>query len=103
MMERQEIWCHACSMYVQFDMDMELNGNHVLHCPNCGHEHCRVVKDGIITDDRWDQRNGNTYAVSSTSSTFSTTSVTMTCYTASTATGTGAYFLAGSWMNTTTS
>lgn len=38
-------------------MDLSLNGNHVLKCPNCGHEHCRVVKDGVITDIRWDQRN----------------------------------------------
>lgn len=57
MIERQELYCHNCGGYVQFDMDLSLNGNHVLKCPNCGHEHCRVVKDGVITDIRWDQRN----------------------------------------------
>lgn len=56
-LERQEIHCHACQMYVQFSLDTAINGNHVLECPNCGHEHCRVVKDGKISDVRWDQRN----------------------------------------------
>ena len=55
---RQELHCHACDQYVQFDIDLEQNGNHVIICPNCGHEHCRVIKDGIITEARWDQRNG---------------------------------------------
>ncbi len=69
--ERQELWCHECSKYVQFDMDLSVDGNHVLECPNCGHEHCRVVKNGKITDIRWDSRNGPnipTFAVTFTSS-----------------------------------
>lgn len=56
--ERQELHCHACNQYVQFDIDIEQNGNHVIICPNCGHEHCRVVQNGIITEARWDRRNG---------------------------------------------
>lgn len=81
MIERQELYCHACDSYVQFPVDLELDGNHVLKCPNCGHEHCRVVKDGKVTGERWDSRNGATYtippysvyytAVSTTTSTFS--------------------------------
>jgi hypothetical protein len=63
MIERQEIHCHACDKWVQFKIDLELNGNHVLKCPNCQHEHCRVVKDGHITDIHWDQRNGPTWHV----------------------------------------
>lgn len=62
--EKQEIYCHNCNRYVQFPMDLSLNGNHVLLCPNCKHEHCRVVKDGVITGERWDQRNGDTYRIS---------------------------------------
>lgn len=58
MTERQELHCHECRRYVQFDVDLSLDGNHVLNCPNCGHEHCRVVRRGRITDIRWDQRNG---------------------------------------------
>lgn len=70
--ERQELHCHDCNKYVQFDIDLSLNGNHVLECPNCGHEHCRVVKDGIITSERWDQRNGDSGTV------FTTTNITWT-------------------------
>jgi len=81
MTERQEIYCHACGKYVQFDIDTSLNGNHILNCPSCGHEHCRVVTDGVITDGRWDSRNNNwgvgaTYSVSASTTSTSTVSIT---------------------------
>lgn len=53
MIERQELYCHECRKYVQFEIDLKLEGNHVLKYPNCGHEHCRVVKNGKVTDERW--------------------------------------------------
>ena len=56
MREAQELHCHACDKYVQFPMDLSLDGNHILTCPNCGHEHCRVIHDGKITGDRWSSR-----------------------------------------------
>ena len=102
MTERQELYCHNCGKYVQFDVDMELEGNHVLTCPNCGHEHCRVVKGGKITEDRWDSRNP-TYQVSSSTTTFSTTS-TWNTYSSTSSTSSYAAassFLYGSWMNAT--
>lgn len=95
MLERQELYCHHCGNYVQFNLDMSLNGNHVLECPKCKHEHCRVVKNGKITDIRWDQRNGQTFRVSSGTTTYTTTST----YTTSTANG---YYLYNSWLNTGT-
>jgi hypothetical protein len=55
--ERQELHCHECNGYVQFDIDLEIEGNHVLECPKCGHEHCRVVQKGKISETRWDTRN----------------------------------------------
>jgi len=58
--QRQELFCHNCKGYVQFNIDLSLDGNHVLECPNCKHEHCRVVKDGVITEDRWGNRNHDT-------------------------------------------
>ena len=63
-MERQELFCHNCRRYVNFLLDTELDGNHIIVCPNCKHEHCRVGRNGIITDDRWDQRNGPNIYVS---------------------------------------
>lgn len=106
MTEKQELWCHNCGLYVQFEIDMELNGNHVLNCPNCDHEHCRVVNNGIITDDRWDTRNGvSTHWVSSNFISTSATSYTQTTYTASSSTGgtggTGSYLMVSLWLNTT--
>ena len=73
--EKQELWCHECRNYVQFPIDLSLNGNHVLNCPVCDHEHCRVVENGRITDVRWDSRNGPTWQIGAyASSTVSTIS-----------------------------
>lgn len=90
--ERQELWCHDCQTYVQFDVDVSLNGNHVLECSNCGHEHCRVVRDGEISDIRWDQRNGATWLVSSSTA----TSTANSTYVTSSSTD---IFLYGAWLN----
>lgn len=98
MIERQELYCHECGRYVQFDIDVSLNGNHVLNCPNCGHEHCRVVKNGLITEDRWDSRNP-TYNVSNWSMSSSATS-TYDYYSANTGFS-GSSFTYASWMNQT--
>lgn len=83
MTETQEIHCHACGKYVQFPLDLSLDGNHVLECPVCGHEHCRVVRDGVITGNRWNRRNGVThqisqYFVTSSSTSFSDSYITWT-------------------------
>ena len=53
----QNLYCHSCDRTVIFKLDMKLNGNHIITCPHCKHEHCRVVEDGIVTSDRWDTRN----------------------------------------------
>jgi len=79
---RQELHCHACDRFVQFVVDLDLNGNHVLNCPNCGHEHCRVVRDGVITDIRWDSRNGPTWPVYLVRSTVTATMVSQNTYNA---------------------
>ena len=94
--EKQELHCHACQQYVQFELDLSLNGNHVLECPNCGHEHCRVVRDGRITDIRWASNNGPTYTVSNWAITSSTNSTFNTATTSN-------FFLYQAWLNTTTS
>ena len=94
MNERQELHCHNCNHYVQFDIDLSLDGNHVLECPNCGHEHCRVVKDGVITGERWDRRNGPKIPVYDTTLTISITSVDSSSTALSSWTN-------SSWANTT--
>ena len=73
---RSEIYCHECDKYIQFTLDDELNGNHIVECPNCGHEHCRVIKDGKVTGDRWSSRNGQTFYATSVSYTSTSSELT---------------------------
>jgi len=105
MKERQELWCHECQRYVQFDIDVSLNGNHVIICPNCKHEHCRVVKDGVVTEVRWDSRNrggwsGTTHMTSGMTSSGTSTYAT---YNANTMTDSSANsgLTYTAWMNLT--
>lgn len=99
MVQRQEIHCHNCDKWVQFEIDLDLDGNHVLNCPNCDHEHCRVVRKGVITDIRWDSRNGPTYTVIATST--SSASAYVTVATAVTGSDTS-YFTTDMWRCTIT-
>ena len=85
---RQNMYCHNCSQNFSIDIDMSLNGNHVFRCPHCNHEHCRVVKDGVVTGERWDSRNINTYYVNSYSTSCALTSD---------------IYLTDSWLSTSTS
>lgn len=55
--EITEIHCHECNGYIKFALDKGKDGEHVLICPKCGHEHCRIIKNGIVTGDRWESRN----------------------------------------------
>ena len=100
MIERQELWCHECQKYVQFDIDVSLNGNHVIVCPECGHEHCRVVNNGRITEVRWDSRNrSNNMATYMASGTTASTASTYATYTDSGTTGSSSVYTYGAWMN----
>lgn len=48
-----EFYCNECYKYFDIKLNMSLNGNHRVHCPNCGHVHYRKIKDGEITDVRF--------------------------------------------------
>lgn len=50
---KSEFNCTNCHKYFDFTMNVSLNGNYRIHCPNCGHVHYRSVKDGVITDTRF--------------------------------------------------
>jgi DNA-directed RNA polymerase subunit RPC12/RpoP len=102
--ERQELYCHNCGKYVQFNLDLSVDGNYKLNCPNCGHEHYRIVKDGKITDERWgqDPSQGVPNVVYTTIYADSTSSAsTYDTYSTYDTTGTR-LFLYEAWMNTTT-
>jgi hypothetical protein len=53
---RTDVYCHSCDGNFICTIDYRLDGNHVVHCPYCGHEHCRVIVKGVMTSDRWDSR-----------------------------------------------
>jgi uncharacterized protein YbaR (Trm112 family) len=99
-MEKQELYCHNCSKYVQFDVP-ETDGRLVVVCPNCKHEHCRIVKDGVITKDRWDSRNVGNGTIIYATGTSSASESFITSYTLSSST-TSFTFIAQSWLNGTT-
>lgn len=50
-----EFYCNECKHYIYIKINTGLEGNHIIHCPICDHEHFRVVVNGIITSDRHDK------------------------------------------------
>ncbi len=60
-----EFQCTNCSQFNYPKMNLTVNGNHKIICGNCDHTHYRVVKDGRITEDRWNNGvgDGETYRV----------------------------------------
>lgn len=44
----QEFYCGECKGYFIARLNMALNHEVLIQCPNCKHEHRRVVNDGVI-------------------------------------------------------
>lgn len=55
-MTRTDMYCNECTKNFIAKLDFSLDGNHIIECPHCGHEHCRVIKNGEVTGDRWSSR-----------------------------------------------
>jgi DNA-directed RNA polymerase subunit RPC12/RpoP len=55
-MIRSDLHCTECGKSFVAKLDDRIDGNHVIVCPWCGHQHCRVIKDGKVTDDRYDSK-----------------------------------------------
>lgn len=55
---RTDLDCHECSKTFIAELDYSIDGNHIIECPHCGHEHCRVITGGKVTGDRWSSRTG---------------------------------------------
>lgn len=51
--------CHECHKQFVALLDYTVNGNHIIECAHCGHEHCRVIENGTITGERWSSRHGD--------------------------------------------
>jgi uncharacterized Zn finger protein len=52
-LQRTDMHCHACSGNFVAELDYDLNGDHEIVCPRCGHIHYRTIKDGKITESRY--------------------------------------------------
>ena len=50
---KKEFYCTECHKYFDIKLNMALEGNYRVHCPNCNHIHYRQVKRGVITDTRF--------------------------------------------------
>lgn len=55
---RTELDCHGCSeqgLPNRFiaTINHDLDGNHEIECPRCGHIHYRVIKEGRVTSERY--------------------------------------------------
>ena len=55
-------------------MDFERDGNYEIPCPDCGHIHYRAVRDGLITETRYDPH--ETHMVWQTAYTYGFTATT---------------------------
>ncbi len=53
---RTDLHCTECGKGFVAELDYDIDGNHVVECPYCTHEHCRVIEKGRVTGDRWDHR-----------------------------------------------
>ncbi len=88
---RTDMHCTSCSKNFTALLDYSLDGNHVVECPWCGHEHCRGIRKGVVTEDRWDHRNGDTHRVSKRSTWRSTGQPIMT--------SSASAFIRDRWLN----
>lgn len=53
---RTDMLCTECHKNFIAQLDFIIDGNHIIECPYCGHEHCRVIKNGVVSGDRWSSR-----------------------------------------------
>jgi DNA-directed RNA polymerase subunit RPC12/RpoP len=56
---RTDMHCTECSKHFIALLDYAIDGNHIIECAHCGHEHCRVITKGKITEERWSSRYGS--------------------------------------------
>jgi hypothetical protein len=46
-----EFHCNDCNGYFTVNLNLEIEGDFLFVCPNCGHEHPRTVKKGEMVGD----------------------------------------------------
>lgn len=51
-----EFYCDVCVGWNTVSLLDNLNGLHIVECGGCGHSHYRIIKEGTLTDLRYDMR-----------------------------------------------
>jgi len=46
----QEFYCGECQGYIRLQLNPNLNHEFWFECPNCGHQHRRVMRNGMIQE-----------------------------------------------------
>jgi DNA-directed RNA polymerase subunit RPC12/RpoP len=55
---RTDMNCTDCSRVFIAKINFDVNGNHIIKCPYCGHDHHRVITNGIVTEARHGSQGG---------------------------------------------
>ena len=56
---RTDINCHHCNKTFIAELDYDIDGQHIIECPYCAHEHYRFIQKGFVSDQRWGSDNDN--------------------------------------------
>lgn len=59
---KEEFHCSTeCGKYFLTNLRSNMNGAYTIQCPNtkCGHHHYRIIKDGLVTEDRKNSEKGH--------------------------------------------
>jgi len=67
----EEFYCGSCHKYFKTFLRTNMYGNYTIECPNCNHHHFRVIKEGLVTEDRHNDRLGETEIIHCLKSTIS--------------------------------
>jgi len=53
MRREEEFYCSGgCHKYFKTYLRESMWGNYTIECPSCNHHHFRVIKEGLVTEDR---------------------------------------------------
>ena len=63
MRRQEEFYCSivggGCGKYFLTFLRENMYGNYTIYCPNCSHTHFRIIREGIVTEDRHHDRLGD--------------------------------------------
>lgn len=54
---RTDMYCSECGKQFIAEIDHAIEGDFVIECPSCLHEHLRKISQGTVTASRWGSRN----------------------------------------------